>query len=259
MDSTSTPPRLRRANISRRFRQDQPKLHLHRQRAGRVHVSLQREPDSEPYRERYVRDDDRRSEGGWPHAHEVTIRRGECSGDPDKKGLVPGDSKRMMDERPDFVVFNGKIEQYVDHPIQIKVGELVRVFCECRPEPAFDLPCDRDDFQQRVPERESRQRVHLQSFEVGPGNSAIFRIPRARTGRLSIRRSRDRARVQGCDRHLPRCPLAKRACTIGSDFVDCDGCSGRVDPVVHAGSFPLESRGNSHDPVHVGGPRGAYD
>jgi hypothetical protein len=34
----------------------------------------------------------------------------------------------MMDERPDFVVFNGAIERYADHPIAIKVGELVRIF-----------------------------------------------------------------------------------------------------------------------------------
>ena len=36
---------------------------LRRQRAGRVHVSLQRGPDGDPYRKRHVRHDDRRSQG----------------------------------------------------------------------------------------------------------------------------------------------------------------------------------------------------
>ena len=48
--------------------------------------------------------------GGWPKAHEVMIEQGEFYGDPDDKGMVSGDSKRMMDERPDFVVFNGVID-----------------------------------------------------------------------------------------------------------------------------------------------------
>ena len=60
--------------------------------------------------------------GGWPKPHEVMIEQGEFYGDPDDKGMVSGDSKRMMDERPDFVVFNGVIERYADHPIPIKVG-----------------------------------------------------------------------------------------------------------------------------------------
>ena len=74
------------------------------------------------------------------------------------------------------MVFNGKIEQYVDHPIQIKVGELVRVF-----------------FVNAGPNRLSNSHVigtifssvyrsgnpanafqGLQSCEVGPGDGAIF-------------------------------------------------------------------------------------
>ena len=58
--------------------------------------------------------------GGWPNAHEVMIEQGEFYGDPDDKGMAAGDSKRMMDERPDFVVFNGVIERYAEHPIPNK-------------------------------------------------------------------------------------------------------------------------------------------
>jgi hypothetical protein len=45
------------------------------------------------------------------------IEQGEFCGDPDDKGLVSGDSKRVMDERPDFVVLDGAIEKYAGHPI----------------------------------------------------------------------------------------------------------------------------------------------
>jgi nitrite reductase (NO-forming) len=114
---------------------------------------------------------------GWgANAHEVTIVQGEFYGDPDSSGLVAGDSKRMMDERPDFVVFNGQIDKYVEHPIPIEVGELVRVF-----------------FVNAGPNRTSTFHIigamldvayksgnvanpsyGLQSFEVGPGNGAAF-------------------------------------------------------------------------------------
>src|SRR6202171_567831 len=65
---------------------------------------------------------------GWPKAHEVMIVQGEYYGTPDKNGLVVGDSRKEVEERPDFVVFNGMVERYVDHPIPIRVGELVRIF-----------------------------------------------------------------------------------------------------------------------------------
>ena len=78
--------------------------------------------------------------GGGPKAQEVMIEQGEFYGDPDDKGMVSGDSKRMMDERPDFVVFNGVIEKYADHPIQIKVGRAGPDFLrECGTEPHFDI------------------------------------------------------------------------------------------------------------------------
>jgi nitrite reductase (NO-forming) len=114
--------------------------------------------------------------GGWPPAHEVTIEQGEFYGDPDKNGLVSGDSKRMMDERPDFVVFNGKIEQYVDHPIQIKVGELVRVFfVNAGPNRTSTFHVVGTIFSSVYRSGNPANAFHgLQSFEVGPGDGAIF-------------------------------------------------------------------------------------
>ncbi|MGH7248866.1 MAG: multicopper oxidase domain-containing protein, partial [Pseudomonadota bacterium] len=68
--------------------------------------------------------------GGWPDgpAREISIVQGEWYGKPDKKGFVAGDSRAMLAEQPDFVVFNGAIDRYADHPIKVKTGRLVRVY-----------------------------------------------------------------------------------------------------------------------------------
>jgi nitrite reductase (NO-forming) len=69
--------------------------------------------------------------GGWPdgNAQEITIVQGELYGLPDARGFIVGSHGKMVEARPDFVVFNGALHRYdFDHPIEIKVGKLVRVF-----------------------------------------------------------------------------------------------------------------------------------
>ncbi len=44
------------------------------------------------------------------------------------KGLVEGDYNKMQNGRPDYVVFNGVANQYVDHPLQANPGERVRLW-----------------------------------------------------------------------------------------------------------------------------------
>ncbi len=68
---------------------------------------------------------------GWPdgNAQEVTIVQSELYGLPDAHGFIVGSHGKMVEARPDFVVFNGALHKYgVEHPIEIKVGKLVRVF-----------------------------------------------------------------------------------------------------------------------------------
>jgi len=68
---------------------------------------------------------------GWPNgdAQEVTIVQSELYGLPDAHGFIVGSHGKMVEARPDFVVFNGALHKYdVQHPIEIKVGKLVRVF-----------------------------------------------------------------------------------------------------------------------------------
>lgn len=68
---------------------------------------------------------------GWPDgkAQEVTIVQSELYGLPDAHGFIVGSHGKMVQARPDFVVFNGALDKYsFNHPIEIKVGRLVRVF-----------------------------------------------------------------------------------------------------------------------------------
>ena len=68
---------------------------------------------------------------GWPNgdAQEVTIVQSELYGIPDAHGFIVGSHGKIVQARPDFVVFNGALNKYsFDHPIDIKVGKLVRVF-----------------------------------------------------------------------------------------------------------------------------------
>lgn len=45
-----------------------------------------------------------------------------------EKGLQPFSRTKMLEERPDYIVFNGRIGALVDHPLTAQVGERVRLF-----------------------------------------------------------------------------------------------------------------------------------
>jgi len=113
---------------------------------------------------------------GWPKAREVMIVQGEYYGTPDKNGLVAGDSRKEVDERPDFVVFNGMVDRYVDHPIPIKVGELVRVFfVNAGPNLSSTFHVIGAIFSTVYRGGNPADAMHdLATFEVGPGDGAVF-------------------------------------------------------------------------------------
>jgi nitrite reductase (NO-forming) len=48
--------------------------------------------------------------------------------DPDDQGVRHGDSNKMSQAKPDFVVFNGYANQYKDDPLTANPGELVRIY-----------------------------------------------------------------------------------------------------------------------------------
>jgi len=113
---------------------------------------------------------------GWSAAHEVMIVQGEYYGRPDKNGMVAGDSRKEVEERPDFVVFNGMIDRYVEHPIAINTGELVRVFfVNAGPNLSSTFHVSGAIFSTIYRGGNPADALHgLASFEVGPGDGAIF-------------------------------------------------------------------------------------
>ncbi len=69
--------------------------------------------------------------GGWPSgkAQDVDIVQSEIYGLPNAQHLIISNQSKVVAAQPDFVLFNGDINKYdLEHPIQIKVGKLVRVF-----------------------------------------------------------------------------------------------------------------------------------
>ncbi|HSB73032.1 MAG TPA: multicopper oxidase domain-containing protein [Candidatus Methylomirabilis sp.] len=65
---------------------------------------------------------------GRPPAREFVLVQGEFYGEPDESGVVRGDSTKMMEGGPSFVVINGGIERYLTEPLTVKPDELVRVY-----------------------------------------------------------------------------------------------------------------------------------
>ncbi|HVA68693.1 MAG TPA: multicopper oxidase domain-containing protein [Candidatus Binataceae bacterium] len=113
---------------------------------------------------------------GWPPAREVMIVQGEYYGAPDGKGLVAGDSRKETAERPDFVVFDGALNRYVDHPIAIKVGQPVRVFfVNAGPNLTSTFEVSGVIFSTVYPGGNPVNVLHgIPSFQVGPGEGAVF-------------------------------------------------------------------------------------
>jgi nitrite reductase (NO-forming) len=116
---------------------------------------------------------------GWPNgrAHEVMLVQGEFYGTPDAHGVVRPDHNKMVEGRPDFVVLNGQLNHYgLDHPIAIKVGELVRIFfVNIGPNLFCDFHVVGALFSTVYRSGNPTDALHdLQSFEVGPGDAAIF-------------------------------------------------------------------------------------
>ncbi|HYL58149.1 MAG TPA: multicopper oxidase domain-containing protein [Candidatus Acidoferrales bacterium] len=117
--------------------------------------------------------------GGWPNgsAHEVTITQGEFYGKPGSGGVVIGNTQAMIDSKPEFVVFDGAIDKYdVQHPIAIKVGELVRIFfVNAGPNLSSTFHVNGVIFSSVYRGGNPADAAHeLPSFEVGPGTGAVF-------------------------------------------------------------------------------------
>jgi nitrite reductase (NO-forming) len=116
---------------------------------------------------------------GWPNgkANELTIVESEFYGLPNAKGLVTPEHSKMVEARPDFVVFNGALNKYgLGHPIPIKVGELVRMFfMNAGPNLESTIHIAGVVFSTVYPEGRPEAAVHaVDGFDVPPSTGAVF-------------------------------------------------------------------------------------
>lgn len=113
---------------------------------------------------------------GRPRAREFVVVQSELYGEPDNQGEIAGDSRKMSDERPDFVMFNGSINRHVGAPFSIKVGELVRVyFVNAGPNLISSFHVMGTILRTVYASGNPKNRLGpVQTFEVGPGNGAII-------------------------------------------------------------------------------------
>jgi len=117
--------------------------------------------------------------GGWPGgpAHEFTMVQSEFYGTPDAHGFIAGDSRKMLDAAPDFVVFNGMVNKYdLEHPIPIKVGELARLFfVNAGPNRFSVFHINGVIFSTVYREGNPAAPLHdVSSIALGPGEGAVF-------------------------------------------------------------------------------------
>ncbi|HEB77312.1 MAG TPA: nitrite reductase, copper-containing [Methylothermaceae bacterium] len=70
------------------------------------------------------------AEGLPPVDHEFYVMQGELytKGPIGAEGFQPFDGNKMFEERPEYIVFNGRVRALVDHPLKAKVGDTVRLF-----------------------------------------------------------------------------------------------------------------------------------
>jgi nitrite reductase (NO-forming) len=128
---------------------------------------------------------------GWPNgkAQEFDLVQGELYGTPDPKGLIVGSSREMIDALPDFIIFNGKVNHYdVENPLKIKVGELVRIFfLNAGPNLTSVFHVDGTIFSTVYKSGNPADAfTGVPSFEVGPGNGAVFEFKVSEPGRYQF-------------------------------------------------------------------------
>lgn len=116
---------------------------------------------------------------GWPNgkAQEVMLVEGGFYGLPNSHGFIRGDHAKMIAGTPDFVVFNGKISHYgKSSPIVIKSGKLVRIFfVNIGPSFSSTFHIMGAIFSTVYRSGNPADALHnIQSFEVGPGDAAVF-------------------------------------------------------------------------------------
>lgn len=118
-------------------------------------------------------------QAGWPSgpAQEVPLVQSEFYGIPRANGRIIPDHSEMLSAHPNFVVFNGKLNEHgAEHPIPIKVGKLVRVlFANAGPNLTSTFNVAGVIFSTVYQGGTPANPLHwVDSLAVGPGTAAVF-------------------------------------------------------------------------------------
>ncbi len=117
--------------------------------------------------------------GGRPAAQELVLVQSEFYVKDGANGVMTPDFEKMMQYGAlDYCVFNGYANQYVKSPIQVKVGELIRIFVvNAGPNIWSSFHVVGAIFDAvYVNANPANKLVGLQSFSIGPGDGHCFEL-----------------------------------------------------------------------------------
>lgn len=89
-----------------------------------------------------------------------------------------GDYNQMLNGRPEYVVFNGKANQYIDKPLTAKVGQPVSIaFVNAGPNEFSAFHIVGTVLSDVMPSGSPNTHLHnLQTYTVAPGDGALFKV-----------------------------------------------------------------------------------
>lgn len=111
-----------------------------------------------------------------PAAESYVIVQGEWYTQQVSGHLMGPDFEKMLQERPDEVVFNGAAFQYRDHPLPVAAGERVRIyFVDAGPDLWSSFHVIGAMFDKVYPDADAAHALSgVSTYTVGPGAGAIF-------------------------------------------------------------------------------------
>lgn len=118
---------------------------------------------------------------GWAPAQELILIQSEFYVTPSKDDpsvMVPDAAKLFAGGTMDYVTFNGYANQYVEYPLKVKAGELVRIFVvNCGPNVWSAFHVVGAIFDKAYVNANPKNVLHgLQTISIGPGDGACVEL-----------------------------------------------------------------------------------
>jgi nitrite reductase (NO-forming) len=116
--------------------------------------------------------------GGWGTKadREFVLVQSEFYAQDGADSVLQPDWQAALDDRPSHVVFNGRANQYVDDPLQVDVGDRVRLFVvNAGPSRRSDFHVVGAVFDRVIPDGNPGHAMeHVQTWTVPAGGGAVF-------------------------------------------------------------------------------------